>query len=1604
MPIFTTQINDLLKRFLTILRRTVLTIIALILLVFIAIQTDFVQNWLVNMATTRLSRALGTEVSVKNVSFSLFNRFNLEGTMVRDKQKDTLLYAGQLKVRITDWFFVKDKAVLQFAGLEDAVIKLKRKDSVWNYGFIVDYFASPTPSKKKNGFELNLKKIDLKNVRFLKNDLWAGERMDITLGSLVLNADNIDFKKKLFYINSLNLDKPFVKIQQMDGLRPKSLRKNKAAVDTGMYLNEGNILVKAVEVNIRNGSLFLESDLNKPSAHFDGSHIQMSKLTGKLLNVSFIKDTMRAYLDLSVKERSGLEVKRLKTHFRFTPQIMELAKLDLQTNRSRLTNYYAMEYTDFNKDFASYISKVNMKAHFTDAKVNTDDIAFFAPELKNLHRDVMLSGNYNGTVENFTVKNMSARSGTGTHINGTLHMKGLPDINTTQINFSNGTLLTNYHDLGILVPSLKNVSSPNMAALGKIIYRGNFNGTIRNFVTAGSFSTQLGGVITNISLQLPRKGEPVYTGAIETSHFNMGKFLNDSSLGLVDFKGKITGSSFTVDNLKTTLEGKISSLTYNNYTYVNIITNGTFQKRYFKGEIKTDDPNLDFTSTVEIDLTQALPRFNILGDLVHSNFSELNLFKRSKHPIELTGLLDVNFTGTTIDNFLGNAKFLNATIKSGETKLSFDSLNLESGYIDSVKSLHLGSNDFNVNILGKFSILDLPSSFQGFLSHYYPTYIKPLKSIPQNQEFSFAIKTYNIEPYLQILEDKISGFNNATLSGKVDTRNNQLVINADIPTGKYDKVYFTGLDLKGKGNKDTLSLIGNISSTQVGDSLRFPNTRLNIISYQDHSVVSLKTSTDNTLTEADLYADVYTMQEGVRLQFLPSSFVLNDKKWSIEKSGEISVLNNLVKAQNVKFTQGFQEISVESTPGSGGKTGNLMVTLKNLVLGDLTNIFFKDPRLQAVTSGSILLNDPLGNFKASADLKAEQFRMDDDSIGLLNIKAGYDAKTGDIPFAVQSANEGYHFSAKGNYNIKDSTGKPFHTDIDLANTRIDILHKFLSNIFSDIKGQATGPLTISGNLNAPDLFGKIKLRNAGMKVNYSQVYYTIDSADIDFTREGIDFGSFHIHDRYKNTGTVSGRLLEKGFKHMVFDFRLETNKLLLIDTKATDNQQFYGKAIGNATLVMKGPESDARMSIIAESNDSSHIYIPNSVSKESGVADFIVFKQYGTEMEKPESNSNFNLTVDLDITATNQVMIDVILDELTGDVIKAVGNGRLKIKAGTSEPLNIRGRYNIERGSYVFNFQSFIRKPFELMPNAGNYISWDGDPFKADIHIDAQYTAERVSLAELVSNLNLSNNAVKSYRGDVYVIVQLSEKLNKPKIVFKLDFPQGSPVKSDNEFAQYLTRLEKDQNEILNQVGFLILFNGFQPPTGNSTSSGVSPYAINALAFNTVSQLLAKGMNKVLSNLLYKITGDKSLRFDVGTSIYSSSNLVDPGSAATNRGSNQLDRTRVDLKLGYAFANEKIIITLGSDIDFNVGSASVLQGNTQWLPNVNIEFILSKDKKLRLIVFNKSSLDFSGSSLGRRNRQGVSISYRKDFETLFGNKEKNMEVKGPADSTKGSSN
>lgn len=1547
-------------------------VLALILLVWLLVQISPVQNYIADKVAKRLSKDLNTTVQIGSVDLSLFDKMDLNNTLILDQRKDTLLKAAALKLRITDWFFLKQNIELKYIGLQDAVINQWRTDSVWNYQFIIDHFSKPSSKKHSKAITLKIQKIDLKNVVYNKHDAWLGKNALLKTSSLLLDADNIDITKNLMLIHSIDMDKTSYAEEKFTGKKPLQTVSKK---DSGLYFNASHMLLRITSLTMKDCFFGTGTKSELPRKDiFDGKHIEVSKINGEIKNLSFINDTIKAAINISAAERCGLKLRKLQAAFKLTPQIMEFSKLLIKTNNSTLTDYYAMQFKDFNDDMSNYVTRVNMKVNMHNSLVFTDDIAYFAPGLKPWNEKFLANGKFNGTVSNFTVQHLFVRSGSNTFVSGELAVKGLPDKNFTAINLLRANVQTNSREVGFILPKISTIKSPDLAALSNVHFIGDLTGTLHNVDAKGMLSSALGGMSLNLALAFPSNAEPTYKGTIKTQQFNLGKFLLANDLGNVSFTGDIEGSSFQLDKISTKLNGQFNSLTYKDYTYQNLTFNGQIQKKKFQGDFKADDPNFVFTSNIIVDLNGDAPSFNVLGDLVTANLRSLKL---SKDSIGITGLFDLDFRGHNIDDFLGYAKILNATVIHNSQRLDFDSLTLSTA-LDSLnqKKLTLESNEFVVSVQGQYKILELPQSFQAFLNHYYPSYINPPKTALSNQNFIASIATGNFEHYARLIDSNLSGFNNALLTGKISTQNgNKFNLDVSVPSAKYKKYSLENAKFNGIGNEDSLLLSGDVGKIYVSDSMYFPNTKIAVHSANDLSHVRITTSANKTLNNAELDADVRTMPDGLKIDFHPSSFVLNDKKWNLENNGEVVISKRIVSAKNMQFSQGFQTISIESVNDEKGVPNTLAVRLKAVNLGDILPLVVARPVMEGIAGGDVYLRDIYTNFNADAQLRIEQFRLNNDSVGIVDIASKYNKNDGRIISTIKTNDKDFVMNADVLYDLKDSTNTPLQTSIKLDHTKIGILNTYLGTLFDDITGLGTGELSLHGSFKDLHLTGKVHLDSGALTVRFTKVRYTIPSADFVLTEDAINFGSFQVKDKFGNSGNISGTLYETAFKNNRYNIYMSTNRLLLFDTKAKDNDNFYGNVVGKATLSLQGPQENLQMNISGEAVDVSHIYIPTDNSKKSTDADYIIFKQYGTQPPPPQSTAT-NLNVNLELNATNKAVVSVILDELTGDIIEATGNGRLYIKIPAQGDVTMNGRYNIEQGNYNFNFQSLVKKPFELLSDQNSYIEWTGNPFDASIKITARYTAKNVSLGDLFSSSSFSalSPATQGYRGDVYVIADLTGKLTKPDINFRLDFPQGSVIKNDAYFNQLLTKISSDENEMLKQVTWLIVFGSFSPYgelAGNAT-------LVQSTAYNTISGKVAGVLNSVVSNFLYKLTGDKTLQFDIGTKTYSSSSLLGGTSGGT------LDRQSVDLKVNKSLLNNNVIVTFGGDLDFNVSGAAATNNSFQWLPDISVQIILSKDKKLRAIVFNRSSLSVANETIGRVSKQGVSISYTKDFDRIFG--------------------
>ncbi len=1521
-----------------------------------------VQNWLVGKLSETLSKNLKTKVTVKHVDFSLFSRMEIEGVLVEDRKKDTLLYAGLLKVNISDWFFLKDKPVLKYIGLSDAVINMNRTDSVWNYQFLVDYFSSPKSSgSKKQSIQIDLKELELKNIRFNRIDKWIGQDMKGFIGRLDMKADEIDFNKKTIAINRINLDSPFFSLYDYTGNKPVSIAGTSPVTVTNdgqLRWNQAGWTLSALNIHISNGTF--ANDKETPRApytdQFDGLHLRFGSINGDLSNVLFAKDTIAANVKLATKEKSGFDVQQLVAKMKITPSMMEFSDLDIKTEKSRVGNYYVMRYDDFNADMSNFIHNIMLEGNFVKSYIHSDDIAYFAPQLKTWNRVLYFEGKARGNIDNLSARNLNIKSG-NTSVQGNITLRGLPDIENTFIDFKSEDLRTNYNDLVTLVPYLKNIRQPQLNQLGAIRFKGNFTGFIKDFVAYGDISTNLGNVNADINMKLRNVSIPTYSGKISSGGFNLGRFFSNSQLGNVAFSGQVKGKGFNLNDLNADFNGKVQRLDFSGYTYQNITLNGTFVKNLFTGRLDIDDPNLKISNlNGSVSLLGDKTEFNFAAELEKANLQQL---KYTAQNFSLAGRLNLNFAGNNIDDFLGTAKIYNATLLHDSSRLSFDSLILRSLIVDDKKMLTVQTNELEGNLTGKFKVLELPDAFKLFLNRYYPAYIeKPTRQI-SDQDFSFYIKTREVEDYVKLLDNKLSGFNNSTFYGNLKLAENEMNVNASVPEFSYDGKRFSNVDLVSKGNLDSLNATISVSDVQLTDSLRLPNTKLVLNARNDISNIQLTTSASKTVSDAKLNASVQTLPNGARIHLFPSSFILNDKKWNLEKDGEITFTKSYIGAKDVRFTQGEQEIVIDTEEDSETSNVNLIARLKKVNINDIAPLVITQPRLEGILTGRIILKDPFGKQIIEYEADVEKARVDNNDIGNVKMNGSVNTSTGRIDLKADIESEKNKASINGHYNYKDSSANQM--DIALTSERLDVsmLGNYMGSIFGDMQGNAISDLQVKGGKDHKYITGSATVKDGSFLVKYTQCRYRFDNETIIFNPDEIDLGTIQLKDTLNNTGTASGKIQHNFFNDFGFDnVRFQTNKMLLLNTGKKDNSQFYGKVIGKATLTLDGPTTDMKMDITGEPSavDSSHVSISTGNSQEIGKIDYIQFVQYGSKMEDEFARKKeTNLLINMNFTANPACKVDVILDETLGDVIRGKGNGRLNIKIGTKEPLSIRGNYDITEGEYTYNFQSVLKKFFKI--EKGSSIVWNGDPYLAQINIDAKYLAEKVNLKSISPSLQ--------QKGDLTIIAHLKGVLNKPDISF--DFELDKRIPSDFIAEKKLDDLKNDKNEQLKQVASLLLLNTFV--TGNeSFLSGDNTLGIAA---NTIGQILSNALTTTFSKFLQKALNDNTIStyFDVNPT------LDLKQSVSQLQGAAKFGITK-------SYLNGKVIISLGGNLDYN----NPYLTNTSLLltPDFTAEWLLSKDGKLRIVGFRRTNIDYT---LGQRNRQGISLTYKSDFDRfsdLFG--------------------
>lgn len=191
-------------------------IIALVLLIFILLQTNWAKRIIANKLQAYVSEKTGTTFRIGSIDYSLPKWVELHGVFMQDRNKDTLLFGNEIRADVAMLKLLSGQIEIKKIALEDIFINLKQSqtDSVFNYQFVIDAFAGKkdsTASQDTSAIDLSLEALSLKRVRFNMLDDRTGNytRMsvqDLQLELKAININTMEFDVDKLYTDQLRLE------------------------------------------------------------------------------------------------------------------------------------------------------------------------------------------------------------------------------------------------------------------------------------------------------------------------------------------------------------------------------------------------------------------------------------------------------------------------------------------------------------------------------------------------------------------------------------------------------------------------------------------------------------------------------------------------------------------------------------------------------------------------------------------------------------------------------------------------------------------------------------------------------------------------------------------------------------------------------------------------------------------------------------------------------------------------------------------------------------------------------------------------------------------------------------------------------------------------------------------------------------------------------------------------------------------------------------------------------------------------------------------------------------------------------------------------------
>lgn len=1421
--------------------------------------------------------------------------------------------------------------------------------------YLVGIITSEISKNLDANFKIEAVNFSFFNKLILKNVYVEDQFKDTLLFSekLTVNIKAIDRKSKVVDIQRITLDRTkfYLYKDTTQSINIKFITDQFKSTDTSSVKPKWKVAIRNIEMHESFFRYRTNRIVNKPyGVNFNNMVCAIHTLDVRSLTVE--KGTVEFFIKkLEFTERSGFNVYSFKSNMSIADDHMKFKNITIRTENSFIvSDSISFRQRSFD-DYQNFNALIKLDFAFQESNVSFIDIGFFAPKLKNIPLNVGLSGYIYGRINSLKGKDVRFQVGKQTELITDFNFNGLPDINQTYIfaDFKKFTTYANDFELiNRFVKPGKKINFPeNLKKLGKMSYEGNFTGFIDDFVTYGKFISALGKASTDISLKPVEGKKLAINGKLKTINFRIGELLSEK-IGKISFDAQIDGKIGRDKTIAARTDGIIHTVEINNYNYQNIIIDGFLTEKKYDGFLKISDPNIILDFSGGIDFSKKVPAFNFSANVPKANLYGLNIDKKDSTSF-LSFEMNANFVGNNIDNAIGEININNSRLVKFNENLTFNTLKIVSEQLSDTHRIELKSDYIDAVLYGKYKYKTLVHSIKSLFLHYLPALVNnPSDTLKVDFPNSFTadILLKNTNQLTKIFIPDITISDNSKIDFKFNANNNRFFLTANSLLLRYKTNTFNDLSVVTFSDDSLFTAITKSKRAVFGKSVTLEDFRTTSITRNND--INLKIdwkNNDTTLYQGRLIASTTIEKKdknspaSFNVTILPSEIIVNDSLWRMNKAfvkidtTSISINNFIINHKNqfFKIDGRISEINNDT----------LFIDFGNLNLAYI-NIFTKKIKLdfKGIINGNANFSNLYSAPLFSSNIIVNKFSLNKEEYGDMYILSTWDyVRKGINIKAFTQKDEQKNLNVDGEY-YPNNKGLDFKVTLDKF--RLNLLNSFLGSFSSDVKGTGSGSVTIKGTLDNPDFNGELDAQKATLTIDYLKTRYNFTDKVL-IVKNSIVFNDITVLDQFKNKAITNGNVTFGPRKSIDFNFTIRPTNFHALNTTGKDNEMFYGTAFMTGVVNLRGNSGNINIDISGKTEKNTKLNIPISKSENIVESGFVTFINKGNIKQNIVTDdyqvdlSGFRLNFDLEVTPDAETQL--IFDSKIGDVIRATGEGNLKLEIDKNSNFNMFGDYNIVEGDYLFTLQNIINKKFEI--EQGGKILWNGDPYNANIDIEAIY-----NLRAPLSNL-FPEDSSDFYRKRIPVECQIfmTQSLKNPDVVFNINLPT-----TDEDTKNRVRTIINTQEKLNKQFLSLLIINNFFYEEPDQTNFGLASYGSGS-ASTTTTELLSNQLSHWLSQI--------SDEWDIGVNY---------------RPGDEISTDQVEVALSTQILNDRV------NINGNLGYGGQTEQASNIVGDFNVDVKLNKSGKLRLKAFNEANdkLIYEDSPY----TQGVGIFYREEFNTF----------------------